>query len=97
TKVAKKQISLSWNASAEPDVVGYNIYRSGDCGSFTRIYTRVTDANPNLPGVQYVDNDNRLDADKYCYTYYITAVDQQGNEPAGCSAYVSNAGDCPCP
>ncbi len=97
TKVAKKEISLSWNASSEPDVVGYNIYRSADCGVYTKVYTRVTDIDLDTPGVQYVDDDNRMDADKYCYTYYITAVDQQGNEPGGCSVYTSNAGDCPCP
>ena len=97
TQIAKKQINLSWLAGAEADIAGYNIYRSNDCGSFSRMYTRVTDIDPDTPGVQYIDDDNRLDADKYCHTYYITAVDQQGNESSGCSVYTAAAGDCPCP
>lgn len=97
TKIALKQVDMTWTENSEPDLDGYNIYRSEDCGSFTRMYSLVTDSNPTMPGVQYTDDDNRLNTDKYCFTYYITAVDQQGNESSSCSIFTSAAGDCPCP
>jgi hypothetical protein len=97
TKIAKRRIDLSWLANSETDIVGYNIYRKRGSGAFAKVYTRVTDQNSGLPGVQYTDDDNKLNADNYCYTYYVTAVDLQGNESSPCSSYTASAGKSPCP
>ena len=96
TMIGMKQINLSWMASPETDIRGYNIYRSADCGTYSRVYSLVQDQDPDTAGVQYVDNDNRLNASKYCYTYYITAVDMSGNESGPCQTYIASAGACPC-
>ncbi len=97
TVAAERQINLSWIAGAEPDIAGYNIYRSTDCGSFSRVYSRVGDADPNTPGVQYVDDDVHLRTSQHCYTYYVTAVDMSGNESSPCQTYIARAGaTCPC-
>jgi hypothetical protein len=97
TKMAKKRIDLSWSANSETDVIGYNIYRKHGAGAFSKVYTRVTDQDAGAPGVQYSDTDNNLNTDNYCYTYYVTAVDMQGNESSPCSSYTASAGKSPCP
>lgn len=96
TTIALKQIDLSWNHNIESDLRGYNIYRNTNCGSYTRIYTLVTDSDPNNPGVQFTSADNRMNTSKNCYGYYITAVDLDMNESTGCEVYYQSAGDCPC-
>lgn len=96
TTIALKHVDLSWNHNTESDLRGYNIYRSTNCGSFNKIYTLVTDLDPNSPGVQYVNNDNRMNTNKNCYGYYITAVDMDMNESTGCEVYYQSTGDCPC-
>ncbi|NLH51188.1 MAG: prepilin-type N-terminal cleavage/methylation domain-containing protein [Myxococcales bacterium] len=97
TMIAKKQIDLSWIASTDGDIAGYNIYRNKDCGSYSKVYTLVQDSNPNVTGVQYSDTSSSLDTSKYCHGYYICAVDLQGNVSASCQSYTASAGDCPCP
>ena len=97
TLMGKKQVDLSWNTNAEDDLRGYNVYRSSDCGNYSRVYTLVSDEDPGTPGIQYTDYAPTNNTDKYCYTYYITAEDMQGNESTGCSIYTSSSGDCPCP
>ncbi len=65
-------VSLSWEANKEPDLAGYNVYRVTE-GKATRVNTKtagepaVVDARPGA--APYV-------------SYYITAVDQSGNESA---------------
>jgi hypothetical protein len=95
--MAKKRIDLSWSANSETDVIGYNLYRKHGAGAFSKVYTRVTDQDAGAPGVQYSDTDNNLNTDNYCYTYYVTAVDMQGNESSPCSSYTASAGKSPCP
>jgi hypothetical protein len=97
TYIDKKTIDLTWTDNTEPDLLGYNVYRSADCGTYYRVYTQVTDSDPDTPGVQYTDYSSKNAGDKYCYTYYITAVDMEQNESEGCSVYTATAGDCPCP
>ncbi|MBC8162195.1 MAG: hypothetical protein H7Z42_13370, partial [Roseiflexaceae bacterium] len=64
-------IVLAWNNSAEPDLVGYNVYRSQAGGSPAKI-------NSELVGVAaYTDGTT---AAATAYTYYVTALDSAGNE-----------------
>ena len=96
TALSKQNVLLSWNASVEPDVQGYNVYRSDDCGSYFKVETLVVDQDPATPGVQFTTT--KLKADITCYRFYVQPVDLQGNKPEGCDAYASNyVGDCPCP
>jgi type II secretory pathway pseudopilin PulG len=96
TMISSGEIALSWTESNEPDIAGYNIYRSDDCGSFKKKYTLVEDQDANTPGVQFPDTG--VLANKKCYRYYVVAVDLQGNGSTGCETYASNSvGDCPCP
>ena len=95
TLISKTRIDLSWIANTEPDIKGYNIYRSRNCGSFTKVYTLIIDTDPNTPGVQYSDTIG-LNTNADCYTYYITAVDMQGNESTPCQSFTAQAGHCPC-
>jgi hypothetical protein len=96
TRISQSHIDLTWNESSEDDVLGYNIYRSKECGYHYKIYTQVSDQDSTTPGVQFADEHWRLNTNYYCYSYYITAVDMEGNESEGCSVYYSSAGDCPC-
>lgn len=95
TGISKDSVLLSWTASPDLDLSGYNVYASLDCGSFAKNATLVTDEDPATPGVQFTTSSTRTD--KYCFRFYVTGVDQQGNESTGCDAYTSNyVGDCPC-
>ncbi len=94
TAMALKRVDLTWVANSETDIQGYNVYRKKDSGSFARIYSMVSDENTSLVGVQYTDDDNNLNTSKYCYTYYVTAVDMQGNESASCTLFTARAGNC---
>lgn len=62
---------LSWNVNTEPDLAGYNIYRSTDNVSYAKINTAL------LTGVSYQDtgltNGNT-------YYYKVSAKDNAGNE-----------------
>jgi type II secretory pathway pseudopilin PulG len=99
TMLGDSNIALSWQENSEDDVRGYNIFRTAwnaSCGSYSRVYTLVTDSDPNETGVQYWDTYRKLQAEKYCYGYYIIAEDMDGNLSEGCETLIQYAGACPC-
>ena len=70
------EIKLQWQKSPEEDVIGYNVYRSDDCGPWHKKYTLVTDGDPATPDViDFTDDWVGLDTSKRCYVYHIRAVD----------------------
>ena len=76
-------VSLSWAASASPDISGYNIYRAAyasSCGSFSKINAVLN------TGTSYADS-AVSDGTSYCYA--TTAVNSS-NEESGYSNIVSN-------
>lgn len=64
-------ISLFWPANPEPDVVGYNIYRSEDEQAWSKITAR--------PITTITFSDRQVQIGKR-YFYQIAAVDNAGNE-----------------
>ena len=65
-------IDLSWQASSEADVAGYNVYRrEGSSSGFTRLNTK--------PVLGPAFSDTAIAAGAI-YTYRVTAVDATGNE-----------------
>jgi hypothetical protein len=64
-------ISIFWPANAEPDVIGYNIYRSDDEKTWAKITGR--------PITTITFSDKQVKANQK-YFYQITAVDNAGNE-----------------
>jgi hypothetical protein len=66
-------IDLVWDANFEPDLLGYNVYRSQDGGSFERL-------NP-APLTAPAYRDLQVEAGPR-YTYRVTAIDQRQNESA---------------
>lgn len=65
------RLNLSWQANAEPDLAGYNIYRSTTSGTgYTKINTSL------VTGTTYTDTG--LTAGTYYYV--VRAVDTSGNE-----------------
>jgi hypothetical protein len=66
-------IDLVWDANIEPDLLGYNVYRSQDGGGFERL-----NAVP-LPAPSY--RDMQVEPGRR-YTYRVTAIDQRRNESA---------------
>jgi hypothetical protein len=65
-------IDLSWQASTESDLAGYNVYRrTGPSGSFNRMTSKPV-AGPAF-------SDTTVDP-AATYTYRVTAVDNDGNE-----------------
>ena len=76
-------VSLSWDASSSPNILGYNVYRaaySTSCGSFSRINTTLD------TGTLYTDS-AVVSGQSYCYA--STAVNTS-NEESGYSNIVSN-------
>ena len=68
-------IQLVWSPSAEPDLLGYNVYRSSSSGGpFTRVNAVPTDRVSSY-------NDSPL-APLTRYYYEVTVVDSSGNESA---------------
>jgi len=68
----KAVIDLSWQASTEMDLAGYNVYRRlGSSGQFTRL------TNRPIPGPAFSDAAVKSTT---TYTYRVTAVDNDGNE-----------------
>ena len=68
-------IAVSWGLSAEPDVVGYHLYRATNVlGPWTRV------TQDRTQGIAYY-RDTGLAASTE-YFYYVTAVDNAGNESA---------------
>jgi hypothetical protein len=70
-------VSLFWPLSAEPDVVGYNIYRAEDENTPPEKWVKV---NPELHKTASFRDDHAQVGKKYFYQ--ITAVDAYGNESA---------------
>lgn len=64
-------ISLFWPANPEPDVIGYNIYRSEDEKTWTKITPR--------PITTITFSDRQVQIGKR-YFYQLAAVDNAGNE-----------------
>jgi len=65
-------IDLSWDANAENDVLGYNVYRAEN-GEFVKVNAEL------LPAPAY--RDLRVEPG-HTYSYRVTAVDQRQNESA---------------
>ena len=70
-------VSLFWPLSAEPDVVGYNVYRAEDESVPPEKWVKL---NPELHKTASFRDDKVQVAKKYFYQ--ITAVDAYGNESA---------------
>jgi hypothetical protein len=70
-------VSLFWPLNAEPDVVGYNIYRAEDEGAPPEKWVKL---NPELHRTASFRDDRAQVGKKYLYQ--ITAVDAYGNESA---------------
>jgi hypothetical protein len=70
-------VSLFWPLSAEPDVVGYNIYRADDENATPEKWVK---RNPELYKTASFRDDKVQVGKKYFYQ--ITAVDAYGNESA---------------
>lgn len=76
-------VQLSWNASASPSIIGYNVYRAvynNSCGPFSRINLVLNTST------QYADSDV-TGGTSYCYA--TTAVNTS-NEESGYSNIVSD-------
>jgi len=69
---SQHSVSLWWNPSVSPDVVGYNVYRAGRPGGPYKILNSSIDT-----ATQYSD-DTVLD--QRTYYYVTTAVDSSGQE-----------------
>jgi hypothetical protein len=68
-------VSLFWPLSAEPDVVGYNIYRTEEESAPPEKWVKI---NPELHKTASF-RDDHVQVDKK-YFYQITAIDTSGNE-----------------
>jgi hypothetical protein len=68
-------VSLFWPLSAEPDVLGYNIYRAEEEGAPPEKWVKI---NPELHKTASFRDDHVQEGKKYFYQ--ITAVDASGNE-----------------
>lgn len=82
-------ISLDWFDNGEPDLAGYNVYRSSSAsGTFTRLNATL------LTTSDYFDTAAPSNATSF---YRVTAVDASGNESnfAAVSAFRPAAGDIP--
>jgi hypothetical protein len=66
-------IDLAWDANLEPDMLGYNVYRSHGSGAFERITAEPIRA-PAFRDMHVQPGEQ--------YTYRVTAVDQRHNESA---------------
>jgi hypothetical protein len=67
-------VHLSWAANTEPDLAGYNVYRSINGGIVSRINNTLVIAN------SYVDT--TAPSDPQGLAYEVSAVDARGNESA---------------
>jgi hypothetical protein len=76
----KRKITLTWTANVEPDLAGYNVYRSNSAtGTFTKLNTSL------LTSATYTNSGLKTGTTWY---YRVTAVDTSNNESAA-SATVS--------
>jgi hypothetical protein len=81
------QVTLDWASNTEPDLAGYNVYRSTTSGgAFTKLNAALVANSAYLDSSAFNDT---------TYFYRVTAVDTAGNEsaPSGeVSATPSNSG-----
>ncbi|GGL95159.1 hypothetical protein GCM10011594_13590 [Nakamurella endophytica] len=73
--------TLTWNAPADTDVAGYNVYRS--TGSTVPVSADSKVNSSLLTGASYTDV---TASNGTTYRYVVTAVDQSGNESAASAA-----------
>lgn len=79
-------VEFAWTANTEPDLAGYNMYRSEtDGGPYTKIGSSTTTG--------YTDSTVEFDI---MYYWVVTAFDEAGNE-SGYSNQVSNMTETPPP
>jgi hypothetical protein len=70
----KRKITLNWTANTEPDLAGYNVYRSSSAaGTYTKLNTSRLTTNP------YTNSGLTSGSTWY---YRVTAVDTSNNESA---------------
>ncbi|MCD5324509.1 MULTISPECIES: class F sortase [Pontibacillus] len=60
---------VTWHAVRDENVIGYRVYRSKDGETFEKVAS-----------VSSFERKNYTDPDASAYTYYVTAVDEDGNE-----------------
>ena len=83
TAASTHSVALSWQASASPNISGYNIYRafySGSCGPFSKVNSLLN------TGTLYTDS-SVTNSTSYCYA--ATAVNSS-NAESGYSNIVNN-------
>ncbi|WP_084599539.1 class F sortase [Pontibacillus chungwhensis] len=68
-KVEVNGTFVTWHAVRDKDVIGYRVYRSADGETFEKVAS-----------VSSFERKNYTDPDASEYTYYVTAVDENGNE-----------------
>ncbi|WP_345240552.1 sortase [Pontibacillus salipaludis] len=68
-KVEVNGTFVTWHAVRDEDVIGYRVYRSADGETFEKVAS-----------VSSFERKNYTDPDASEYTYYVTAVDENGNE-----------------
>jgi hypothetical protein len=79
---AVRAVELIWNASTEPDLAGYNVYRREEPGAFQRINRQL------LPTPIY--RDPSVEPGRH-YAYRVTAVDLANNEsPPSAESFVES-------
>jgi fibronectin type 3 domain-containing protein len=71
TSAADHVVDLSWTASNSGNIAGYNVYRSPDGNSWSKI-------NVSLVGSTLYDDSTVLNGDTYFYA--VTAVNLEGDE-----------------
>jgi hypothetical protein len=70
----KRKITLNWTANTEPDLAGYNVYRSSSStGTYTKLNTSLVTANTYT---------NSSLTSGTTWFYRVTAVDTSNNESA---------------
>ena len=74
---ANHVVDLSWNASSSKNIAGYNVYRSPDSKTWSKINTSL------VPSTLYDDSSV---SNGSTYYYSATSVDISGNESAKSSS-----------
>ena len=74
-------VELAWSPNAEPDLAGYNVYRSEE-GAFTRI-------NPELLRIPVLRDSTVRPGVRY--RYQVRASDAKGNESGPSEEVVATA------